>query len=171
MEKMSYAQQLKHPNWQRKRLGILERDGFECSCCGDKETTLHVHHKKYIKGRMAWDYEDDFLETLCDPCHKRQHASRELLDELIACNGVALDQMLGLAAGYLLANFDIDTELAERISSGRKLEFEIGIAASTLGSRHGMRWRKVVIDEVLSGRPQNPIVIKYAERWQTEKDA
>lgn len=30
---------------------------------------LHVHHKQYIKGLKAWEYEDRYLVTLCDRCH------------------------------------------------------------------------------------------------------
>lgn len=46
MSKLSYAEQLKHPNWQRRRLQIMERDGFKCANCGDSESQLHVHHKQ-----------------------------------------------------------------------------------------------------------------------------
>lgn len=53
MEKMTYRQQLLHPNWQRKRLEMLSSAEYRCCNCGDGQTTLHVHHKHYVKGRMA----------------------------------------------------------------------------------------------------------------------
>lgn len=59
MLKMAYRDQLLHPNWQRKRLEMLEAAGWECTSCGGAEKTLHVHHKRYVKGRMAWEYEAD----------------------------------------------------------------------------------------------------------------
>lgn len=35
--------------------------------------TLNVHHKYYIKGHKAWEYEDDALVTLCTECHSSIH--------------------------------------------------------------------------------------------------
>ena len=31
---MRYNDKLKHPLWQKKRLKIMERDGFMCVICG-----------------------------------------------------------------------------------------------------------------------------------------
>lgn len=84
MKKMTYAEQLKSPMWQRKRLEILDLNDFSCENCGDSEATLHVHHKLYIKGRMAWDYNSDQLASLCEACHQSEHAFRSDLDELVA---------------------------------------------------------------------------------------
>ncbi len=65
----NYSKLLKDPRWQKKRLKILERDNFVCQKCYDGETTLHVHHLKYKKGKMPWDYSDKSLITLCKNCH------------------------------------------------------------------------------------------------------
>lgn len=67
---MTYKDQLLRPQWQRKRLSVMERDNFTCCICSDTETQLQVHHKKYINGNMAWEYEDKELQTLCKHCHK-----------------------------------------------------------------------------------------------------
>lgn len=67
---MTYAEKLKDPRWQRKRLQVLERDGFSCCLCGDKTTELHVHHRSYSKGKNPWDYDDSWLVTLCKECHE-----------------------------------------------------------------------------------------------------
>lgn len=64
----AYAEKLKHPKWQRRRLEILQRDKFTCKLCGDTESTLHIHHKKYRKCEI-WEYEDDELITYCEICH------------------------------------------------------------------------------------------------------
>lgn len=64
---MDYSEKLKNPKWQKKRLKIFERDGWECLSCGDKESTLCVHHLKY--GKEPWEVDDQFLETLCEDCH------------------------------------------------------------------------------------------------------
>lgn len=83
-KQLSYGEQLKHPNWQRRRLEILQRDNFCCQSCYDNETTLHVHHKRYVKGRMAWEYTDRELVTLCEQCHSLEHEASDAFKELIA---------------------------------------------------------------------------------------
>jgi len=73
VKRQTYTEQLKHPLWQRRRLEILSRAGFQCSRCHDGQRTLHVHHKKYRGGLLAWQYADDELEVLCEPCHRHEH--------------------------------------------------------------------------------------------------
>lgn len=70
---MTYQEQIKSPKWQKRRLEILNRDKFTCQICGDKESELHVHHIAYLKGRMAWDYNDKLLATVCSECHDSIH--------------------------------------------------------------------------------------------------
>lgn len=65
----SYSEKLLSPHWQRKRQDILTRDNYTCCHCGDKETTLHVHHKTYISGRQPWEYDDSNFIVLCKYCH------------------------------------------------------------------------------------------------------
>lgn len=74
MTRMTYAEQLKHPKWQKRRLEILDRAKFRCESCEDSETTLHVHHKRYRKGAMAWEYSDQELIALCEDCHESEHS-------------------------------------------------------------------------------------------------
>jgi hypothetical protein len=69
MRKQTYADKLKSPRWQKKRLEIMSRDKFTCKMCGDYETELHVHHKEYIDGNDPWDYPNSLLITLCSHCH------------------------------------------------------------------------------------------------------
>ena len=68
--KKNYSDLLKSPKWQKKRLEIMKRDKFTCKLCGDTETQLHVHHKKYISGNDPWDYDNKLLVTLCEDCHE-----------------------------------------------------------------------------------------------------
>lgn len=77
--KPSYYELLKHPKWQEKRLRIMERAGFKCEECSDAETTLNVHHGYYRKSAMPWEYEDETLHCLCEPCHEK---AEELKAEL-----------------------------------------------------------------------------------------
>ncbi len=69
----AYSEKLRDPRWQRRRLAILERDSFACVVCGDTQTTLHVHHVAYVRGRDPWDYSERALVTLCETCHDCAH--------------------------------------------------------------------------------------------------
>lgn len=64
-----YFEKLKDPRWQKKRLAVFERDGFQCLCCEDKTSTLHVHHLIYT-AKEPWDEPMENLETLCAECHE-----------------------------------------------------------------------------------------------------
>lgn len=76
---MTYEEQLDDVRWFAKRLEILERDDYCCQDClrGKNRLShsieLHVHHKKYIDGLMAWEYPNELLITLCDECHGKLH--------------------------------------------------------------------------------------------------
>lgn len=76
---MKYADKLKDPRWQKKRLKIMERDNFRCSHCHAEDQTLNVHHAFYDNGKAPWDYKDEYLITLCEDCHKNiQKLNKEL---------------------------------------------------------------------------------------------
>lgn len=72
-EKLSYAEMLKDPRWQKRKTEILSRDKFTCQLCGDTENTLHVHHKYYLENHKPWEYSDSALITLCEDCHSWIH--------------------------------------------------------------------------------------------------
>lgn len=42
--KKSYAEKLRDPRWQKKRLKIFERDGWACQDCRSTTNTLNLHH-------------------------------------------------------------------------------------------------------------------------------
>jgi hypothetical protein len=68
----NYKEQYLNPQWQKKRLEILKRANWKCELCGDKDSTLHVHHKVYISGNNVWDYPDNYLVCLCESCHESE---------------------------------------------------------------------------------------------------
>lgn len=70
----SYSDKLRDPRWQRKRLEIMQRDGFKCQECGRTTETLHVHHLRYPKGVEPWDVRSELLVTLCHYCHEEMHS-------------------------------------------------------------------------------------------------
>lgn len=80
----SYYEKLKDPRWQKKRLEIMERDKFTCQRCLSTESTLHVHHRKYVFGKEPWDYENEFLVTLCEDCHFEEQESWKVETSLLS---------------------------------------------------------------------------------------
>jgi len=97
MAKLSYAEQLKSPHWQRKRLEVLEEHGFACQKCDDTEVQLHVHHVVYERGRLAWEYSGDELQCLCKSCHEEAHLWRQQIDSAI--KAIGLEAVASLAIG------------------------------------------------------------------------
>jgi len=69
---MTYSDKLRDPRWQRKRLEIMQRDGFACRDCGDDSATLHVHHCLYRKDAEPWENDASELRTLCAKCHEER---------------------------------------------------------------------------------------------------
>ena len=67
---MTYSEKLRDPRWQKKRLEILERDNFTCQMCKSTEKTLHVHHVRYHKKKLPWNYANEELVTLCMDDHE-----------------------------------------------------------------------------------------------------
>ncbi|MFA7327360.1 MAG: HNH endonuclease [Candidatus Kapaibacterium sp.] len=130
---MNYSQQLKHPNWQRKRLEILSRDGFTCQVCMSSESTLHVHHRRYIKGRMVWEYEGADLVTLCEQCHEEAHATKDAVSAMFArlpVDGPSCDHnALGLVAGWVNVYGRVDTS---EIEAAEPLCFAVGEIAGLI---------------------------------------
>jgi hypothetical protein len=76
---MTYSQKLRDPRWQRKRLQILERDGWRCQACDSETKTLQVHHLVYSRCD-PWEYPDECYQTLCEECH----GTRQELSDRIA---------------------------------------------------------------------------------------
>lgn len=103
MAAMPYWQQLRHPLWQRKRLEVFQRDGFMCMSCLCVDKTLHAHHKRYVKGRMAWEYPLEELQTLCDDCHEKEHEQLVEFQGAVAVSGMTLPDLTALVRGYSAA--------------------------------------------------------------------
>ena len=83
MVKSNYATKLKDPRWQKKRLEILERDKWTCQLCGDTESTLMIHHLRYLKENEPWEYNENLLITLCEECHQSETEDRYNADKCL----------------------------------------------------------------------------------------
>jgi hypothetical protein len=78
---MKYADKLKDPRWQKKRLKILERDNWACRGCNDTKNSLAVHHLKYFPDKDPWECPDRFLMTLCEECHRQEREHRPYVEQ------------------------------------------------------------------------------------------
>lgn len=78
---MMYKQKLLDPRWQKRRLEILQRDGFACKLCADTTTTLHVHHNSYLG--EPWESPEHELITVCDHCHIALHRTKDNYPEIV----------------------------------------------------------------------------------------
>lgn len=97
----SYSDLLRHPQWQKMRLKVLERDAFQCQACFATERTLHVHHEVYRKGAAPWEYELGDLITCCAACHGARHGKHE---EGLSALSQAAQECLSGSEASLLAN-------------------------------------------------------------------
>jgi len=77
---MTYGDKLKDERWIKKRLSILEKDGFKCKNCLSR-LNLQVHHKAYLSGADPWQYPDYFLITLCEVCHSEEEYYKKAIKE------------------------------------------------------------------------------------------
>ena len=84
---MTYAEKLKDPRWQKKRLQIFERDKWICRICRRGDKPLTVHHSCYLPKRQPWEYDDAFLFTACDECHENEN-----LDHLLTYSALKVEK-------------------------------------------------------------------------------
>lgn len=70
---MRYQEQLEKPEWREKSSHTLRRDNWTCLGCGASGVTLNAHHKRYNRNGFIWQVPDEWLETLCEDCHKHRH--------------------------------------------------------------------------------------------------
>jgi len=105
-----YSEKSKDPRWQRRRLDILNRDNWSCLVCGDKTSTLNVHHKWYKKGMEPWEYQDNCLATLCENCHNTEHSFQPYRDNILTVllgSGLFMQDICNIA--FNLSNLDLNT--------------------------------------------------------------
>lgn len=99
MPNKEYSELLRSPHWQRKRLEVLSSADFKCQQCGDGDSNLQVHHKKYRKAALPWEYPIDNFTVLCDHCHKMEHAK-------LSSKEIELEQRIQEAYDKALATDD-----------------------------------------------------------------
>src|SRR5690606_25099401 len=101
LHEMTYEEQLLDPRWRYTRDRIIERDFGICQRCMSSKN-INVHHREYHDGKMAWEYPDRLLITLCTKCHREVHNIPEdgyqdeyvMLGKQLAHSKWALKQLL-----------------------------------------------------------------------------
>ena len=113
--------------WQKKRLEILNRDGFVCSECGASGdgVLLHVHHLYYDQGVAPWECVDESMLTLCDECHEKIHVLKKLLLGRLV-SGNSLEGLMMELIGYCDSKSGPPNR--QMIESG---EYAVGYAAGS----------------------------------------
>lgn len=130
MAMSAYQKKLLDPRWQRKRLEVLDAAGWSCECCGDTKNTLHVHHKRYIKGREPWEYERNRLEVLCEECHQCVHAYKDQLNQVLSeYPSWQAEELFSLLVGFGSKDGQINVE---HFLESDGATAQAGVIASTL---------------------------------------
>lgn len=80
---MTYAEKLKDPRWQKRRLEVLDLARWKCEDCGSSTTELHVHHTVYIPGKEPWEHTVSMLMSVCKPCHQERQQKEDYIRHMI----------------------------------------------------------------------------------------
>ena len=96
----SYLELLRDPRWQKARLLTMQRAGFACERCGDKDTTLNVHHKNYKSGHAPWEYELNNFVCLCRDCHEIVHKQKEMINNLLPYTKIDIAELMSALVAH-----------------------------------------------------------------------
>lgn len=176
MSTKSYWELLRDGRWQRRRLEIMQRDGFTCTTCskrGDDGVTLNVHHRIYHKGRKPWEYEDAALTTLCEPCHEAETGTRRRLSIMLAhLAGEDIDSIVGFAISMVVRR-SVDTDRLDACpdvdprNAGELLGLSCGFGFSLLDPE----WRRLVGESGWDARGLYSLLEARAVRLRSEEQA
>lgn len=154
MTRLTYKEQLNHPKWQRRRLERLEAAGWKCEECSAADLQLHVHHEKYFKNLMAWEYDDHQLKVLCHKCHSGHHVKDQGRDWGAVFNGTSrlearaawleehggpADQLELQMARTKLALLKVEDELKVLFDAGTPSIEEMGRSRELMNARMQLR--------------------------------
>lgn len=123
----AYEKKLVSPLWQKRRLEIMQRDGWQCKFCGIKTEELHVHHVFYLPNRQPWEYEDEYLVTVCHACHSEEEkmkAEDPTLIGLFSMTGLSRRELTYLAV-------ELRRHLADGLARNRKFQDLMEFLANT----------------------------------------
>lgn len=165
---MTYSEKLKDPRWQRRRLEIMQRDGFHCMDCGSEDCSLNVHHLHYLSGKSPWEYPEELLLTVCEDCHKirqvletRAHVALAIILRHADCTAGTLFNrpvpsqlehvVLQLEEKAVRLNEPFSDDTLQDIVFGWLPDFQAGMRAVKVCKEHGVGWNQL-IDLVLASK-------------------
>lgn len=79
IRKTPYSEQLQDPRWKDFCRRFRDSRGNACQYCKLTNAPLEVHHKFYLLGRQAWEYEFNDMILVCKRCHRGLHALAEFV--------------------------------------------------------------------------------------------
>lgn len=120
----SYSQKLLDPRWQKKRLEVMQENEFSCEICGDTESTLHIHHKQYLKGNEPWDYLVQQLACLCESCHEGTHQLPDILSHV--CSFLPIDGKNSRLEIAILISGILGKGISKSFTNYEKAIYQIG---------------------------------------------
>ena len=127
----TYAQQLRDPRWQKRRLEIFERDDWACCHCDAHGSELHVHHVRYKYGLKPWEYGDSDLRTLCKACHSDAteitRAARDTLYDMLSEDAEGTRTLINAAAVALCfcpEAADVIADISQEVGAVVRTGFE-----------------------------------------------
>lgn len=113
----------------------MQRENFTCQCCGDKDSTLNVHHTYYEKGAMPWEYPSESLRCFCEICHELAQEQMTTMRRLIGTlPDEEIDRVIGFIKGILINR-----------NRGKKYTFSDGLEADGIGRLWGLSGDTVCI--------------------------
>lgn len=162
MEKRkTYAELLRSPLWQKKRLKIFERDNFTCQYCGSKERELQVHHRIYHKGVKPWEYDDSELITLCDRCHEVETDEKNYHYDTFK-DICKLAREIGLSEQFIGAAFSHIFSMLEAISNNKIYNGDDNLLYDLLIGTCNNKDAEILFEKGLSLREEDlPFIEKY----------
>lgn len=86
---------------------------------------LHVHHNYYQQGKLAWEYPDDALSTLCWSCHEELHRNGTV--DVLDADGIKIEELTFCrrchGAGVFPEYYHVSNGVCFRCNGARYEEF------------------------------------------------
>lgn len=152
----SYFDLLRRPEWQKKRLEVMERARWVCERCGDAGTTLNVHHTYYEKDHAPWEYPTESLHCLCECCHECAQDISTMLKRMIGKLPLCrIEEALGHASLSALVEDELRRKDGRTPPEEPPLRVPVPTRHVAIGLADGLSQWGVTEDEVFALLDQN----------------
>lgn len=127
IKKSQFEAEYSKPLWETFAKRIRSSRGNACQVCKRTGVMTQVHHVAYEAGKKPWEYPDEDVVLLCEPCHSQLHVQLQRFRrhvfgklkprEFQILNGalkVALEEFDSLEFVHALAEFVATPNLVKR---------------------------------------------------------